>query len=146
MMQIPVPQADDLDKVFEVVQLVADNYTTSIELADALEMVERQGFYYAAAAEQMGLIERNDGVYTLTPAGKAYLAEPTGAHRIKAVFNTPVMKYLADQLGIKRPGRSHLHLFEDDKFVSDNIEELGFARETAYRRATTIRSWMKSCA
>lgn len=146
---IQVPQADDLDKVFGVVELVHTGQNTSVDIADALDMVVRQGFYYASAAVQMGLIENNEGIYTLTHEGEAYIkasAEDKHKLRIKAVFRTPVMQHLAGVLEIKRPSKSHLHLFEDDKFVSDNIEELGYAPETASRRATTIRAWMKACA
>lgn len=46
----PIPQADDLEKVFRTVDLVAAGATTHIDIAEALGVVPRQGFFYAAAS------------------------------------------------------------------------------------------------
>lgn len=147
---VPVPQADDLDKVFEVVELVGAGKETSTDVAEALEMVNRQGFYYAAAAEMLGLIDRDETGHklSLTTTGKAFL-KTTGGERksamIRAVMRSPIIKYLASELKLSRPRWPvHAHLFEDTLFVQGAIEDLGFAEETALRRAYTVKAWMKS--
>ena len=148
LQNIPVPQADDLEKIFEVVILVEAGHNTSADIALAMHVVGRQGFYYAAAAESMGLIERDDETHTfkLTAAGQDYiLDEDKAAARARIVFHSPIIKYLASTLGITRPRfAAHAHLFEDEISVRDAIEELGYAEDTAMRRALTIKAWMKA--
>lgn len=144
-----IPQADDIDKVFDIAVHVNDGVTTADGLADAMGMVVRQGEYYAAAAEMLGLVVRDDkNEYSLTSMGKAYIAttEPVARRdlRRRIVMRSPIIRHLANGLGIKRPVFGfHAHLFEDTKATADQIEEFGYATDTALRRAFTIRSWMR---
>lgn len=146
---IPVPQADRIDKVFELVKLVKDGYTVTQDLADKLGVVQRQGEYYTAAARLLGLITQDDeGVWKLTELGTTYLGvegdEQKRKFRQYVVFRTPVFKHIGGELGVKRPNYSrHGHLFTDESFVQDAIEDLGFAPSTAFRRAMCIKTWVK---
>ena len=146
--EIPVPQADDLDKVFGVVDAVAAGHRTALDVADELEMVGRQGFYYVAAAEQLGLVERNEHELSLTPVGEQYTkVDDARKHNLRRqiVMESPFFRHAAACLEIERPVfKQHAHLFTDMKFVADTIEELGFAEPTALRRAATVKAWMKS--
>lgn len=148
---IPVPQADDLDKVFEVAELVANGADTALEIAERLGMVKRQGFYYTAAAEQLDLVSRDeDGVFSLTNEGYRYVqgGEKRRDIRRDIVLGSPLVKYLAGQLGIQRTrqARNVPELLSDTAFVAGALEDTGLSTETALRRAYTVRAWMKSLA
>lgn len=147
--RIPVPQADDLDKVLEVPALVAAGAETSADIAEKLDMVERQGLYYATAAQILGLVDIDDKHnITLTTEGRQYLSENVNlqkSHARQLVMHTPIIKHILAGLGVKRPRyESHYHLLDDSLWVQDQIEELGYASETALRRAFTIRAWIKT--
>lgn len=141
-----VPQADDLDKVFTVPLLIADGINTAADIAARLDVVERQGFYYTAAAEGLGLIERDgEGVFTLSRRGRAYVQNPSRARRKALILGSDLLRYLARP----RRGQSTLARIDnlsDIEYVANGIELLGVARSTAVRRAYTIKSWMKDIA
>ncbi len=147
--RITVPQADDLDKVLEVASLVADGASTSADIADKLGMVERQGLYYATAAAILGMVTIDDKhVVTLTDLGRRYNSEDAigrkGLAR-HAFTQAPFVRHILADLGIKRPSwTSHRHLLDDSLHTQDAIEDLGYAPETALRRAFTIRAWIKA--
>lgn len=144
----PVPQADDLDKVVAAVEAVAAGHTTGPEIAAALDVVERQGFYYVVAAEQLGFvahIQKDD--IRLTPEGERFIkAQPNSRKRALriALMGMPVIRALAASLGLARPQWADAHLFTDRMSVTDTLEEAGLAHETAYRRSGTINSWIKA--
>ena len=146
-MQIAVPQADDLDKVFAVAELVHAGHDTTTEIAQEMGMVGRQGLYYSSAAEILRLvdIDRHHNV-TLTQMGESYVkadALKRETLRRQLVFNTPIVKHVAAELGINHPSyEKHAHIFDDMLFVQDAIEELGYAKETALRRAFTLKAWV----
>lgn len=155
---VAVPQADDLDKIFGVVDIIAAGTNDATSIADRLGVVARQGHYYLAAAEQLGLVRRDishrdlnhpteTNAWALTQEGKMFHVADSDARAFKRgaiVMHAPIIKHLAGRLGVKRPRvPNHVHLFEDEKFVSDAIEEMGYAPETAFRRALTIKAWMK---
>lgn len=150
--RVSVPQADDLEKVLEVPSLVAAGAETSADIADKLEMVERQGLYYATAAQILGLVDIDDKHrVTLTALGSDYieLKNLTDQKELarRLVFNTDLVKHTLGKLGIKRPDYAkHYHLLDDSLHVQDAIEDLGYAPETALRRAFTIRAWIKALA
>jgi hypothetical protein len=144
---VPVPQADDLDKVVATVEAVAAGHHTGPEIASALDVVERQGFYYVAAAEQLGLVMHvaKDDIQ-LTKLGSKLATDEVNRKRLlrSAVLELPVIRHIAHDLGIGKPTWAQKHLFTDRMSVTDTLEEAGFAHETAYRRSGTINSWIKA--
>lgn len=144
---IAVPQADDLDKIFETLSLVNAGTTDAKDIADEMEVVHRQGHYYTAAAELLGLLERDsDGLWSLTARAHRFIAgsDPELRKRRQVVFTSEIVRTLLAGLEIKTPNYAkHHHLLEDVQYVTDTIEEMGYSHETAYRRALTIRAWMK---
>src|SRR5690606_4873106 len=62
----PYPQANDLDKVVDLVTVVDDEVNSKHKIAEFFEFDERQGDYYANAACYLGLLERNDHRFELT--------------------------------------------------------------------------------
>ena len=154
--RVPVPQADNLDKVFEVVGLVDGGCDTADEVAALLDVVGRQGNYYADAAVALRLIgiqkdmtvEGRDRFY-VTEIGRQYLeasAEDRPAKRRFAVLNSPILKYVSSQLGITKNG-AHVPFpppveLQDESKLAPILKELGLAGNTPERRAKTIKAWL----
>src|SRR5258708_23031066 len=100
-----VPQADDLNKIFELLTVVEAGINRAEDVADYFVFDKRQSSYYREAAEYLGLITsaRYEG-YSLTNLGIQVLSEPTDAHtRIlaKAVVNSWIFVKLIGRAGIK---------------------------------------------
>lgn len=56
--QFPFPQADSLERVINLVEMVLRSLATKREIADAFGFHERQSDYYANAAGYLGLVNR----------------------------------------------------------------------------------------
>jgi hypothetical protein len=160
----PYPQADDLDKVVDCIQLLAGathgNTHTKTYIADYFDFDERQGDYYLNAAAYLGYIERTDTEFTLTSLGQHFIRTRSRAERIEGILTQLVKKptfreafrqMLAEE-------RSHLRLFKDHVSVRDlDKRELAqtiqthtsLSEGTALRRALTMRAWitwvLKNC-
>jgi hypothetical protein len=143
MARMHIPQANDLDKVFEVVELVASGEaTTAADISDKLDMVPRQGFYYVAAAEGLGLIAHHPHSLVPTSRGIAYAeAEPSHktALRKGTVLGSDIVKHLAGG----RP-RSVPPALLDEVAVTKQLMGLGLSAETASRRACTLKAWLET--
>lgn len=146
MAGIHIPQANDLDKVFEVVELVASGEaTTAADISDRLDMVPRQGFYYVAAAEGLGLIEHQPTALVPTLKGRQYAMLDDSLKRVfrrAAVLNSEVVKHLS---GGQRPRQVPKALLDEDA-VTKQLIGLGLSVETASRRACTLKAWLEAVA
>jgi site-specific DNA-methyltransferase (adenine-specific) len=154
--QIPVPQADILDKVFEVLELVNEGVDTRTEIAEQLKMAGRQGPYYADAALALRLIGLQKDItaegadrFFLTELGRSYL-KADGARRESlrrsAVLNSPILKYISSQLGVTDNGSPVPYPppadLQDEEKVSAVLRDFGLSGRTLGRRAKTIKSWV----
>ena len=71
---IPFPQADTLGTVIAAVELCGGPENTAQEISTALDFDVRQGSYYTAAAEWLGLVTRHGAQRELTAQGKGFVA------------------------------------------------------------------------
>jgi site-specific DNA-methyltransferase (adenine-specific) len=150
--ETPVPQADDLDLVFKVPELVQNGAVTRNHLARQLSYVPRQGPYYADAAISVRLVE---AVGTAGKAGQRLKVTELGdewlhaseSDRAKiqreAVLASPVVKYIASQLGVDPDLTSSIRDLLDEARVASVLQELDLSPNTAGRRAETICAWLK---
>lgn len=155
---IPIPQADDLNKVFATVELVAEGVETSGEIAAHLDIVERQGLFYLDAARSLRLLGEytkpgtggSGGRFYLTGPGRAYVHGHGDRERKmrQAVLTSPVMRYVAGHIGVIRDGHAvpwpPPEELLDVTAVAPAFEDLGVNSTTALRRAYTIRAWLKT--
>jgi hypothetical protein len=148
------PQADDLGKVFEVIAAVADGADTAPTIAEALDVVERQGNYYITAALALGLIRHgaDEGTYETTYVAD-HFAGLTAPHAIRRrmreiVLAAPHLKRIANRLRVTHNGEAipfpPADALLDVEKVARVLEEEGYAAETALRRAYCVRAWMKT--
>lgn len=132
-----IPQADVLERVFRVVDLVAqgDSLTSA-----ALEVTRRQVGYYAHAARSLGLIDR---LPSLTTAGRQ-LARSSPEQRLQAT----VVHFESSVCGEAWIRWSGAHTLLDvvpetaETFLREVVS--GLSEDTRGRRAQTLMSWHKT--
>lgn len=93
-----IPQADDAQKLLGLLQGIAEGFDNAQEIAQRFQFHVRQSNYYGEAAEEIGLIERNHGRFSLTGIGqKAVQSQTDRATRIliEQIFTLPVFQDIA---------------------------------------------------
>lgn len=140
------PQADDLNKVFELLALVETGIDRANEVADYFIFDRRQSSYYREAAEYLGLITvAVDGSYSLTEQGIALLAQPTTTQvttLAKVVINSWIFMDLIRQAGSSRMFTNA----EIERLIGGITDGQGKARyggATIARRRQTIVAWIR---
>lgn len=131
-----VPQADDLNKVFELLSLATQGVNTSSEVADHFGFDQRQSSYYREAAEYLGLITKD---YVPTELGFKLLSEPTNQKTqllAKIVINSWIFVDLVTRVYDNTNG-----------FTRDDVEAVvlstgKYSGTTVGRRAKTIIAWV----
>lgn len=165
------PQADDLQRVFAIVDAIKSGSNTWESIGTYLERQERIAFNYIHGARWLGLIE-SAGVasayaYSLTPLGQRYAdagEDERFALRREIVFASPAIQRLAAYfhmtpeqlrtevlLGSEIPGRrsdSHNHVSDQGIPIERLTEAMdaigGTTGETSRRRAYGIRAWLRA--
>lgn len=142
--QIPFPQANDMDKVVDTIQLIDLGVNTKAAISEFFEFDGRQSYYYTDAARYLGFVEKFQHTFVLTEAGRDFLTMPARTQRTKAIFRQM----------LKRPSlRAALELLEQRDFdlakVRDNEladiiqQNTSLSGSTPLRRASTLRKWFK---
>ncbi len=139
------PQADDLNKVFELLSVVEAGFNRSTEVADYFVFDRRQSSYYREAAEYLGLLYSSGGNYELTDLGVRALSTPPDGQLLffaKAVVNSWIFIELIRRAGVER-------MFTDgdiDSVICSAEDRDGAQRyqgSTIPRRRQTITAWIK---
>lgn len=139
-----VPQADDLNKIFELLTLINSGQNTVSEIADYFVFDERQSNYYGEAAEFLGLITRSRGVFELTDRGNIFIATAPKDQQLfvaKLVLNSWLFRELIKKA--KRKGyfvRQDVENVIGDVDAGDGIKR--YSSSTIGRRTKTIMSWV----
>ena len=137
------PQANDLDKVVDLVLIASNGNVTKARIAEAFGFEERQGDYYANAAAYLGLLRRADAAFEITGAGIAFNALRSRAERTRALVGRmlaiPSLRE-AVRLLVERG-------FRAEKIAAGELadvirERTGLGASTPGRRASTLRAWL----
>lgn len=138
-----VPQADDLNKILELLTLINSGQNTVTDIADYFVFDVRQSNYYGEAAEFLGLITRNRGVFELTERGFQFISTDPSRQQLfiaKLVINTWFFKEL-----LRRARRKGFFTDLDIQALIEAVEkESGdkrYTKSTVGRRIRTIASW-----
>ncbi len=133
-----IPQADNLQRVRKVIDVVAQGVSNADKVAEKTKISPRHVAYMLNAAKVLGFVTREEG-FSLTEQGRAIAATPVDseAERVcirEAYERSEVLRRLAPGLFSKRaPSLS---------VIANHIEEFGrLSRATAERRAQTLLSW-----
>ena len=140
---VPYPQANDLDKVIDLVSAVGNGTNNKVLIAEYFEFDERQGDYYANAALYLGFVRRSGHEFVLTELGTQLI-------RTKSLQSRTHMMLV--QIAKRPTLRRVLHLLLARDFRLDSISNAEIADiidrftdlsgTTPGRRASTVRSWL----
>jgi hypothetical protein len=135
----PFPQANDLRKVRDVIDLIYCEINTKDTIAAYWDLEPRQGDYYANAAAYLGYIEKVRGSWVLTEKGLNYVSLPTSKR--KRAFILSILKrtvfYVLTKKMIETSSVPERNVIKDVILEYININEV-----TANRRASTVKSWL----
>lgn len=141
-----VPQADDLNKVYELLTLVEAGLNRADDVADYFVFDKRQSSYYREAAEYLGLIttSRQDG-YLLTDLGITLISVPA-VDQPRTLAKVVVNSWIFVEL-IRRAGtRGRFTDADIDDVISSVKDDDGTAHysgTTVPRRRRTIVAWIR---
>jgi hypothetical protein len=136
---IPFPQADDISKIIDVVEILSSGPEDKAGIAEKFDVDPRQGDYYGNGAAWLGLAEKSDGGFTATPKGEEFssldrsqrlarLAEMVSA---MPVFHDAAFEQVqSGQIDTQLAARSLVRNF-------------GLSQSTGDRRALTVRAWIQ---
>ena len=141
--EIQFPQANDLDKVVDVVMAAGNAQVTKTTIAELFDMEERQGDYYGSAACYLGLLKRQHGFYELTEAGQNFSTLKTRRERTLAlvwgILRLPCFNQ-AMKLVMERNFR--VEKIFPEEFAHIIAAQGKLSGTTPLRRASTLRAWM----
>jgi hypothetical protein len=137
------PQANDLDKVVDLVQEAGNGEVTKARIAEIFGFEERQGDYYANAACYLGYLRRSATAFAITSAGEGFNDLRTRAERTKALVGRmaeiPSLR-AAMRLLIERGLRAEK--IAQAELAGIIRERTGLGASTPERRASTLRAWL----
>ncbi|MEM7590864.1 MAG: hypothetical protein AAF383_04990 [Cyanobacteria bacterium P01_A01_bin.83] len=137
----PFPQADNILKVRDTIDLIASGFTTRDSLAEYWTIDSRQGDYYANAAAFLGFVERSNGEWKLTNEGFNFRNSAPSVRSIQlaqSLFAHPVFH------------KAMKIYFETNDYpskeqVGEIIQEFTTLKGTTpTRRARTVLAWLKA--
>ncbi|MDB5104790.1 MAG: hypothetical protein JWP91_2479 [Fibrobacteres bacterium] len=137
------PQANDLDKVVDLVQAASPAGTSKTQIAEEFGFDERQGDYYGNAACYLGLLRRGDAGFEMTGAGREFNALRSRAERTGALVERMLrIPSLRDSLRLLMDRG-----FRAEKIGNGELAEVirahtGLGASTPERRASTLRAWL----
>jgi len=144
---VPYPQANDLDKVIDIVtNFHFAGLTNKVVIAEFFEFDERQGDYYANAAIYLGLLKRGrppSSEFELTLAGEFIANSQNRSQRnlllLKQMLKKPSFNEII-RLFVSR--NQDITLLNTELLASVIQRHVPLNETTAWRRASTVMSWL----
>ncbi len=137
------PQANDVDKIVDIVQSASSVKTTKAQIASLFDMEERQGDYYGNAACYLGLLKRSEDGFEITPEGLEFTLMKSRADRthrlIFRMFQIPSLRECLSLL-VSRDYRAEKIQTQELAEIVQRWTSLGAT--TPWRRASTVRAWL----
>lgn len=140
-----VPQADELSKVILTVEAVFNDNKTDFQIADYVGFTDRQGRYYRAAGELLGLIQNTNNNAELTSLGNEVIVLDD-ENRIKKIKDllvsnalfSEILKFIETKSTKEEIGATRTELIEFLLSIIDGADS------TILRRFNTIINWLLS--
>jgi len=144
---VPYPQANDLDKIVDLVQFINEGLKDKNDISKFFDFDERQADYYSNAGVYLGFIKKveESGSFVLTAKGREFVSLKARSKRVH---------YLVEEMTNKKSFNEALKIFSRRNFNIDNVKneeiaaiirdyrnELG--KNTSKRRASTVKAWFK---
>lgn len=135
----PIPQANDLDKVLELVYKVSEGINSAPSIAEHFSFDIRQSSYYREAAEALGLVKSDEGKYVLTEIGSKLVSLP--ADRRNAFFTSILLDFSVVNESIQTLRQKKvLSRIDLENIIARNSTLTG---STVARRALSLSAWLK---
>jgi hypothetical protein len=137
--KINIPQADDLEKIFLIVEKVNQGFDDSRKISNVLEFVKRQSSYYRHAGELLGIIKLNENKYEVTPLGEEYLklnSEERKNFVCKLILEFPIINEIFYSVISNK-----VKEFKKDDIINLITKKSNLHGSTILRRTRTIISW-----
>lgn len=134
-----IPQANDLNKVIELVFKVHEGTNHYKNVAEYFDFDERQSSYYREAAEALGLIVSEKGIYQLTDIGGQLVSLPVEKRNLFMVELLSDFNLVKAGLDILKE-KGQLSQEDLEQFIE---EESDLSGTTIPRRASSLVSWFK---
>jgi hypothetical protein len=137
------PQANDLDKMADLVIMAGEGPRTKEDIAEAFGFEERQADYYANAACYLGLLRRGEDGFEATPEGAQFAAlRSRGSRTARLIRSMLAVPSLRDAVALLVDRE-----YRAEKIAPAELAGLIRARtalrdSTAERRASTVRAWL----
>lgn len=146
--EVPFPQANDLDKVIDIIAYFSDDEILRDQISDLFEFNERQGDYYANAAVYLNLLVRHPvvpGSFLITDPGREMRRCPDRKCRNRSMLiqliKNPLFRTLILMSRNREIDPASVSVDEISGIFYSINQEYSF--ETCYRRSSTVKSWMK---
>lgn len=138
---IPFPQADNLARVIDTIDLVSRGFTSKEDISEAWAYDERQGDYYSNAAVYLGMLKREGrNGFSLTENGR-YFSQLSARQRIQLLaeqaLKHPVFYESAASL-VKRDACPDLEQISEWIAYYSTL-----SGTTPRRRAVTVLNWLR---
>jgi hypothetical protein len=134
-----IPQANDLDKVIELVFKVSEGFNDYQKIAQYFNFDERQSSYYREAAGALGLVSAKEGKYYLTEAGRLLVKLPTEKRNIFVVELLSDFNLVKQGLDLLKSS-GELQQEDVEKIIASSSKLSG---STVPRRAGSLMAWFK---
>ena len=134
-----IPQANDLNKVIELVFKVSEGLNDYRRIAEYFGFDERQSSYYREAAEALGMVTREKGQYLLSDLAKQFVRLPVEKRNVFMVELVSDFDLVRHSLDILQSTR---------RLGKNDIEELirkesNLSGSTVPRRAGSLMAWLR---
>jgi len=140
---VPFPQANDLDKVVDLISLADRRPATRTDIASFFEFDERQADYYANAGIYLGFLARCGNGFVVTELGQLFIGTRSLNMRtqimVEQMLKRPVFRFAFEQW------RKRGFQFEStyQKEIAQSIEQnTSLSGSTPLRRASTVVRWL----
>lgn len=142
----PFPQADNFNRVIDLVEILIDKPRELGELTTIYGFVGRQSNYYSDAARYLGLVEKRTGAN-----GRKYLyATPLAVNIAKLEFRDRSLEYAKLLVSVDAISTTFLraansnsqpNVSEVREIFNNSTDSQYLSGSTIERRALTIKSW-----
>ena len=144
--KVPYPQANDLDKVIDIVtNFISGELDNKQNIATYFDFDERQGDYYANAAMYLGFLEREEtpsGTFKLTHLGNEMANCNNRSQRnlilLKQLLKKPSFNELFKSIKTGS-GLQSINIHTIESVIRKNTT---LTLNTPIRRASTVKSWL----
>lgn len=140
MTNIPFPQANNIDLIFSVLNDIGNDGLSKNDVSSKYNIDPRQGSYYLDALWYLGLVDKFNTKYFLSPKGIKTRLTPKDNMKgqfIEYILEHPFIGKLYSQC------KSMTHE-ESISFIANSIfNTIGLSNSTSKRRASSIIKWFE---